>query len=189
VDHRADLYALGIILYEMLAGRPPFQDDDVTAVLESQLKHAPRELPSRVPPTVRAIVSALLVKAPAKRLGSAAELVARIDEALATDPALAEQSPALPAARASAAPGRAPTGAGPDAEARLAPTRLAMPRAAANGPVRAAAGADLRWQPGPLRYVLGVGPVRMPGWLVGALVAAGALSIAAALGLLAGLLG
>lgn len=76
VDHRCDIYACGVMLYEMLMGRWPFEGDNVLAVIQkhvnSPVPRLPRELQVFQP-----IISELLAKAPDDRVQSAAELAAR----------------------------------------------------------------------------------------------------------------
>jgi tetratricopeptide (TPR) repeat protein len=82
VDGRADLYALGVILYEMATGRLPFTGDDPLAVLSQHL-HAsvvpPRSLRPDLPPRLEAIILRLLAKEPADRYQSAADLLAALE--------------------------------------------------------------------------------------------------------------
>jgi serine/threonine protein kinase/tetratricopeptide (TPR) repeat protein len=85
-DQRADIYALGILGYEILAGRPPFIGPSPQAVIAAQLTQAPAPLvesrPS-VPPALAAVVMRCLEKRPADRWQSAEELLHAL-EALAT---------------------------------------------------------------------------------------------------------
>jgi serine/threonine-protein kinase len=83
VDARADLYTLGLILYEMLAGKKPFDDGDLIVLLMKQMTAEPPPLPGTVEPRVAELVMQLLAKSPAARVQSAAELVRRIDALLA----------------------------------------------------------------------------------------------------------
>ena len=76
VDGRADLYALGVLLYELTTGRVPFTGDDPLTIV-SQHVHAPvvppRVLRPDLPPALEAIIIRLLAKDPAQRFSSAAE--------------------------------------------------------------------------------------------------------------------
>jgi serine/threonine-protein kinase len=74
VDARTDLYALGIILYEMLAGKVPFEAPEMAQVLAKQITEAPPPLPACVPADVAALVFRLLEKSPGARPDAAAEV-------------------------------------------------------------------------------------------------------------------
>jgi serine/threonine-protein kinase len=78
VDQRADLYALGITLYRLLAGTEPFVDEDVAKVLMQQVTQAPPPLPSALGGELKSLVSDLLHKDPARRIQTADDAYARI---------------------------------------------------------------------------------------------------------------
>jgi eukaryotic-like serine/threonine-protein kinase len=76
VDHRADIYALGAVTYEMLTGEPPFTGPNAQAVVAKILTTDPSSLVSKrrsVPPHVEAAVLTALEKMPADRFASAAQ--------------------------------------------------------------------------------------------------------------------
>ena len=77
LDHRSDLYSLGIVLYEMLCGRPPFTGDSSVAVAYKHVQQpvpAPSSLGIVLPESLEAITMKLLAKDPAKRYPTAKDL-------------------------------------------------------------------------------------------------------------------
>ncbi|HVU04375.1 MAG TPA: protein kinase [Polyangiaceae bacterium] len=78
VDARADLYALGVLLYEMVAGRQPFEAEELAQIVAKQLTEAPAPLPAGVPPWFSALVTDLLAKTAAERPASASEVLDRL---------------------------------------------------------------------------------------------------------------
>ena len=81
VDGRADLYSLGCLLYECLAGRPPFARASETAVVFAHLEEEPPTLPG-----FASVIGKALAKDPAGRYQSGRELIAAAREALAPSP-------------------------------------------------------------------------------------------------------
>ena len=84
VDARVDLYAVGVMLYELLAGHPPFQAPSYIALVTQHLNVPPPPLGAARPDLPRALVKAVhraLEKDPARRFQSAAEMAAAIPSA------------------------------------------------------------------------------------------------------------
>jgi serine/threonine-protein kinase len=77
VDHRSDIYAIGCILYEMVAGRPPFQAEGIGELIAAHMLMPP-DPPTRHNPNISAategLILNLLAKNPAERVQSCAEL-------------------------------------------------------------------------------------------------------------------
>jgi len=97
-DHRADLYAVGALAYEMLAGRPPFTGNSPQAVLAAHVTQPPEPITQHrasVPAPLAAVVMRCLQKRPADRWQTAEELLAQL-EAMATPSAGTAPTGAVP---------------------------------------------------------------------------------------------
>jgi serine/threonine-protein kinase len=70
----SDLYSLGVVAYECLAGMPPFAADTPIALALMHVREDPPPLPADVPPAVRGLVSAMLAKEPDDRPAGAHEV-------------------------------------------------------------------------------------------------------------------
>ena len=85
LDGRADLYSLGCVLYEMLAGQPPFVGPSSDSVVRQHITAeatSVRIMRPAIPEGVEAILDQLLAKAPADRFSSAEELLRALDAAI-----------------------------------------------------------------------------------------------------------
>jgi len=85
VDHRTDVYSLGIILYELLTGKPPFEGATPMAVMMAQASKPPPDIRQThpelsVPDALADIINRALVKDADKRLGSAIEMIELLKE-------------------------------------------------------------------------------------------------------------
>lgn len=81
VDGRADLFALGLISWEMLAGRPPYASDSPRALLDAICTQPTPPVPADAPDALKHLVARLLEKDPAARPASASEVIALLDAA------------------------------------------------------------------------------------------------------------
>jgi signal transduction histidine kinase len=82
VDHRADLYALGITLYELFAGQRPFAGDDALAIVHAHLAAQPRrldEVAPAIPGVIADIVMKLVAKSPEQRYQTASGVHADLE--------------------------------------------------------------------------------------------------------------
>ncbi len=104
VDHRADLYSLGCMLFELCTGRPPFVGEGVGDVLAAHIHVPPPSVQSiapDVPHELEVLVQRLLMKDPAQRMQSCEELIHAVDlasggAAYRTGPRAASHGPPLP---------------------------------------------------------------------------------------------
>ncbi|HEX8560347.1 MAG TPA: protein kinase [Pyrinomonadaceae bacterium] len=126
LDSRADVYSLGAMLHEMLAGAPPFTASSMTSLVIKHVSEPPPPLPAdlQIPQALRAAVARALAKEPDARQSDASEFAREIQAALA--------SPAAAAPQAGAAP---PQAAEPFFPATARPVTVTPARPAAQGEV------------------------------------------------------
>ena len=104
VDHRADVYALGCVFFELCSGQPPFGGRNLFEQMQAHLTQPPplERLPPTLPPFVGPLLGRMLEKDRERRVGSLAEVVATVrgggapvPEPLASPPApVADPGPA-----------------------------------------------------------------------------------------------
>ncbi len=81
-DRRSDLYALGVLLYRLLAGAWPFEGHDALGWAHCHIARLPRPLPAQLPQVLGELVACLLAKLPEDRYQSASALVGDLDHCL-----------------------------------------------------------------------------------------------------------
>jgi serine/threonine-protein kinase len=97
VDHRADLYAIGVVGYELLAGRRPFPGNTAQQIVAAQLTQTPEDLRTHrpaVPPPLSAAIMRALERRPADRWQTAGEMLPKLEPWLVSS---GETTPAAPA--------------------------------------------------------------------------------------------
>jgi len=93
LDPRSDLYSLGVLMFQMLAGRAPFVDDDAVVVMAKHIKNAPPELEEaapgvEIPAAVEAVVRRTLEKLPENRPASAEQMLNELEHAMSASRAV-----------------------------------------------------------------------------------------------------
>jgi hypothetical protein len=83
LDARSDLYALGVLAFEMLTGRVPFHDDNPMTVIQMQLRAEVPPLPQNIPYSVQQVVRRAMEKDPARRYQSAGEMMQHCQQVFA----------------------------------------------------------------------------------------------------------
>ena len=135
IDARTDLYAVGIVLFEMLTGRKPFQSDNVGEVILMQRESPPPKLRATVPEAkysleLETLLDKAMSKLPEDRFQSAAELAAALASTPEGKAAGSDVSVAKPSGKAAEAPKADGQAASARAARRIAPGRRRLRRSA-----------------------------------------------------------
>jgi len=112
VDHRADIYAMGVVIYEMVTGQLPYDAETPFAVVMKHISEPlplPRAIRPDLPEAVERVILRALAKDPADRYQSMRDLVTAFDQAVQTAPDKALAPHVSPAREPAAAPALTPT--------------------------------------------------------------------------------
>lgn len=150
-DQRTDVYSAGVLLYQMLCGRTPFEGDDLPQLLRDILGGTcprPTSLRPEIPPAVEAVILRALEREPRKRYSTALAMRAELTSGTASSPGLADSgqaacppAPVAPPPSATAtAVGPPPVPASPAAPPRLPPPSPSLARPMAPERAEAAPG-------------------------------------------------
>jgi eukaryotic-like serine/threonine-protein kinase len=146
ISPATDVYALGVVAYELLAGRRPFVDDNPLEVAMQHVQDVPPPLPPSVPEPVAALVLRALAKDPADRWPSAAALAHAAKAAQAT--LRSETAPSGPASVFATPSGaRSPSARSPSARSPSAPSTNGLSTSAAGSAAAPAGQPDAAGQP------------------------------------------